>query len=309
MANGSDATLAPKDDTAAYELSANEHTEPSGEHTASEPDELIIRPGRRTRRYWHEVWSFRPLLWQLARRDLSSRYKQTALGLAWTIVHPVISMIVLTVVFGRLAKMPAEGDVPYPLLVFSGLLGWQIFASGSRHASGALVRNKSLIKKLYFPRILLLLQVQLVILVDFLVALAVFALIMAAYGVLPDGRLLALPLFVVLAMSTSFGLGLWLAALNVSYRDLTHLVPYLVQIGMFLSPVGFSSVVVPERWILLYSLNPMVGVLDGFRWSLLGGQTTLYLPGLAVSTTGALVLVVSGIVFFRRREGTLADFL
>lgn len=272
-------------------------------------DELIIRPGQRARRYWAEIWSFRPLLWQLAGRDLRSKYKQTVLGLAWTMIHPVISMIVLTVVFERLAKMPAEGDVPYPLLVFSGLLGWQILASGTRRASDALVRNKSMIKKLYFPRIILLIQVQLVVLFDFLVALGVFAVLMGIFGVLPDGRILVLPIFIMIAVMTSFGLGLWLSVLNASYRDFAHLVPYFVQMGMFLSPVGFSSVVVPEKWTLVYSLNPMVGVLDGFRWSLLGGQTDLYLPGLAVSTGTALVLMVTGIAFFRWREGTLADFL
>ncbi len=275
----------------------------------TDPFELVIRRGQRARRYWSEVWSFRPLLWQLARRDLSSKYKQTVLGLAWTVVHPVISMIVLTVVFERLAKMPAEANVPYPLLVFSGLLGWQILASGSRRASDALVRNKSLIKKLYFPRILLLVQVQLVVLFDFLVSVAVFAVLMGAYGVLPDWRILTLPLFVALVVTTSFGLGLWLSVLNASYRDFAHLVPYLLQIGMFLSPVGFSSAVVPERWLLLYSLNPMVGVLSGFRWALLGGRTDLYLPGLAMSAIVALILMVSGIVYFRWREGTLADFL
>ncbi|MEM7587162.1 MAG: ABC transporter permease [Acidobacteriota bacterium] len=274
-----------------------------------EPEELIIRPGQRARHYWSEVWSFKQLLWRLARRDLSSKYKQTALGLAWTVVHPLISMVVLTLVFERLANLPSEGEVPYPLLVLSGLLGWQILAAGARRGSGVLVRNKSLITKLYFPRILLLIQVQLVVLFDFLVASVVYAVLMGAYGVFPDMRALALPLFVALAVMTSFGLGLWLSVLNASYRDFGHLVPYFLQLAMLVSPVGFSSVVVPERWALLYALNPMVGVLDGFRWSLLAGQTALNLPGLAMSAISALVLMVSGIAFFRWREGTLADHL
>jgi lipopolysaccharide transport system permease protein len=231
--------------------------------------ELIIEPGRAEKNYWRDLWRYRELFYFLAWRDILVRYKQTVIGIAWAVIRPFLTMIVFTVVFSRIAKLPAPGFVPYALLVMSAMLPWQFFASSLSEASNSLIGNANLISKIYFPRLIVPAGSIITSFVDFLITLALMALMMAYYRFLPDWRISAFPLFLILAFACSFGIGLWLCALNVEYRDFRYIVPFIVQFGLYISPVGFSSGIVPEKWRLLYSLNPMVGVIDGFRWCLL----------------------------------------
>lgn len=270
-------------------------------------DELIIAPGQGSRRYWHDLWAYRELLCFLAWRDILVRYKQTVIGLAWSVLRPLLTMVVFSVVFGRIAGLPAAG-VPYPVLVFVALLPWQFCANALTECSNSLVTNANLLSKIYFPRLLVPLSTVLVGLVDFLICCVILAGLMAWYGCVPDWRLLLLPGFLLLALLIVLGAGFWLAALTVRYRDFRYVVPFLLQLGLFISPVGFSSTVVPEKWRLLYALNPMVGVIDGFRWALLGGES-LYLPGLAVSLPIAVLLFGWGLHYFRRTERDFADVI
>lgn len=255
-----------------------------------------------------ELWRYRELFAFLAWRDLLVRYKQTAVGVAWSLLRPLLTMLIFTFVFGKLAKLPSEG-LPYPVFVLAALLPWQLFANALTESSASLISNTNLITKVYFPRLIIPTSVVITALVDFLIAFALLIGMMAFYQVWPGWRILALPAFLAMALLVSLGCGLWLAALNVKYRDFRFVVPFLVQIGTYASPVGFTSDIVPEKWRLLYSANPMVGVIDGFRWALLGGPSTLHLPGLAISTALALALAVSGVWFFRRTERTFADFI
>ena len=269
---------------------------------------LVIEAGRTKRRYWQDLWQFREVLYLLAWRDILVRYKQTAIGVLWALIRPLVTIVAFTVVFGGLAKLPSEG-VPYPILVCAAMLPWQFFATAFSEIGNSLVGNANLISKVYFPRLLIPMSTVAVAVADFLISLLILAGLMGWYGLIPDWRMLALPLFVLVAAATAFGIGLWVAALNVRYRDFRHLIPFLVQIGLFVSPVGFSSSVVPERWRLLYSLNPMVGVIDGFRWSMLGGNAQIYLPGVVASILLTTLLLVSGVIFFRRTERTFADII
>ena len=241
-------------------------------------------------------------------RDLLVRYKQTVIGVSWALVRPLVTIGVFTVVFGRLAGLPSDG-VPYALLVCVAMLPWQFFAGAFSEVGNSLVGNASLLGKTYFPRLLLPASAVIVAFVDFLISGLILAGLMIWYDVYPGWRVLALPGCILLAAAAAFGTGLWIAALNVKYRDFRHLIPFVVQVGLFISPVGFSSSVVPEQWRLLYSLNPMAGVIDGFRWALLGAEVPIYLPGLALSVVLVTVLLVSGIAFFRRTERTFADVI
>ncbi len=270
--------------------------------------ELVIQAGRSERRYWHDLWRYRELLYFLAWRDVLVRYKQTVIGVAWAVLQPFLFMTVFTLVFGRLAGLPSQG-VPYPLLVFCGLLPWLFFANAFTNAGNSLVSNAHMVSRVYFPRMIIPLSAVVVCLVDFAIALGLLAALMIFYGAMPDLRILAVPGFLLLGIITAVGAGIWVAALNVKYRDFRYIVPFLVQIGMYASPVGFSSVLVPDRWRLVYSLNPMVGVIDGFRWSLLGGNAQLFLPGLGVSLVLAFLLLLSGIAYFRRTERRFADLI
>ncbi|WP_224982630.1 ABC transporter permease [Geomonas agri] len=274
----------------------------------SQPDLLLIEPDAPALHYWRDLWRYRELLWFLVWRDVMVRYKQTAIGVIWTVLRPLLAMAAFTVVFGVLAKMPS-GDVPYPLLVFAGLLPWTFFANALSESSGSLVGNANLLTKVYFPRLIVPLGSILASVVDLVVSLALMGGLMLWYGFLPGWRLAALPLFLLLCSLFLCGAGLWFAALNVKYRDFRYLVPFLLQFGLYVSPVGFSSAVVPESWRLLYSLNPMVGVIDGFRWALLGGRGEVFWPGVALSTLLSLLLLVSGVWFFRRTERILADVI
>ena len=245
----------------------------------------------------------------MAWRDILVRYKQTFIGVTWALIRPFLTMVVFTVVFGRLANLPSEGDAPYPILVFAAMLPWQFFANALAECSNSLIQNSNLISKVYFPRLVVPTSAVIVSFVDFLISGVILLGLMAWYNAVPSWRILTLPLFVAIAFAAAMGAGLWLAALNVQYRDFRYVVPFLVQFGLYISPVGFSSSIVPERWRLLYSLNPMVGVIDGFRWAIIGGDVQLYGAGFLLSLLLVVGLLVSGIVYFRRMERSFADVI
>jgi lipopolysaccharide transport system permease protein len=271
--------------------------------------DLIIEPGRAEKNYWRDLWRYRELFYFLAWRDILVRYKQTVIGVAWAVIRPFLTMVVFTVVFSKIAKLPAPGSVPYPLLVFAALLPWQFFSTALSESSGSLIGNANLISKIYFPRLIVPASSVITSFVDFLITLAMMAVLMLWYQFLPDWRLFLLPAFIILAFATSFGIGLWLCALNVEYRDFRYIVPFIVQFGLYVSPVGFSSSIVPEKWQLLYALNPMVGVIDGFRWSLLRGQTPFPLSAFSISVFVSVALCATGIWYFRKMERTFADVI
>jgi len=270
--------------------------------------ELVIEAGRTEKRYWQDLWNYRELFYFLAWRDILVRYKQTAIGIAWALIRPFLTMVVFTVVFGNLAKLPSEG-VPYPILVFAAMLPWQFFANSLSESSNSLINNVNLVSKVYFPRLIVPASAVIVSFVDFLISGTILLGLMAWYNFVPGWRILTLPLFILIAFVASMGAGLWLAALNVEYRDFRYIVPFIVQFGLYISPVGFSSQIVPEQWRLLYSLNPMVGVIDGFRWAILGGESQIYLPGFALSLVIVVLLLWSGIWYFRKMERTFADVI
>lgn len=269
----------------------------------------MIEAGRAEKNYWRDLWRYRELFYFLAWRDILVRYKQTVIGVAWALVRPFLTMLIFTFIFSRVAKLPAPGSIPYPLLVFAAMLPWQFFSTALSEASNSLIGNSNLISKVYFPRLIVPAGSVITSFVDFLITLGLMAGMMAWYGFLPDWRLATLPLFMALAFGASFGAGLWLCALNVRYRDFRYIVPFIVQFGLYVSPIGFSSNIVPEGWRLIYACNPMVGVIDGFRWSLLRGQSPLSGSALIASTLITLVLCLSGIWYFRRTEKTFADII
>jgi lipopolysaccharide transport system permease protein len=272
-------------------------------------DLLIIAPGRQDRNYWRDLWRYRGLFYVLAWRDLAVRYKQTVIGAAWALIRPFITMVVFTVIFGRIAKLPSDGGAPYPLMVFAGMLPWTLFSASLSEAAGSLIGNANLISKVYFPRLIVPIATVVVAFVDFLITFAILAGMMAWYEFAPGLQLLALPAFVVFAFIVSIGPALLVAALNVKYRDFRYVIPFVVQFGLYVSPVGFSSSVVPERWRFVYSFNPMVGVIDGFRWCLLGGHSPLYLQGLGVSLAVAAFFLWFGVRRFRKTEKSFADLI
>ena len=252
-----------------------------------------------------EVWRYRELLFFLVWRDVKVRYKQTVLGAAWAVIQPVFTMVVFSLFFGRLAKVPSDG-VPYPLFTLAALVPWTFFANALDQSSNSLVGSANLIKKVYFPRLAIPIASVLSGLVDFALAFLVLLAMLAAYGIAPTPRALLLPLFVLLALVTALGVGLWLSALNVRYRDVRYVLPFVTQIWLFSTPVAYSSSLLEQPWRTVYGLNPMVGVVEGFRWALLG---TAVGPGplLAASTAASLALLVSGALFFRRMEKSFAD--
>ena len=273
-------------------------------------DELIIiEAGRSERHYWIDLWRYRELFRVLAWRDLSVRYKQTVIGVLWALIRPVLTMLVFTVIFSRIAGLPTDGDAPYALMVFAGILPWTLFATGLSEASNSLISNGNLISKVYFPRLIVPTATVVVAFVDFLVSFSVLIALMAWYRFSPDWRIIALPAFAALAFLVSIGPALWISSLNVKYRDFRHIIPFIVQFGLYVSPVGFSTSIVPPQWRLLYSLNPMVGVIDGFRWCLLGGQSHLFLPNVALSFAVGVAFLWFGIHQFRKTEKSFADFI
>jgi lipopolysaccharide transport system permease protein len=270
------------------------------------PSELTIEAGRTELQYWKDLWCYRELFYFLAWRDILVRYKQTAIGMAWALIRPFLTMVVFTIVFGKLAKLPSvEG--PYPILVFSALLPWQFFSSALSECSNSLISNANLVSKVYFPRLIVPTSAVVVSFVDFMVSGIILLGLMAWYNFIPSWRIFTLPFFIAIAFIASMGAGLLLAALNVKYRDFRFVVPFIVQLGFYISPVGYSSNIVPEKWRFIYSLNPMVGVIDGFRWAILGGDSTLSPLTFFLSLLLVSILFVGGIFYFRKMERTFAD--
>lgn len=274
-------------------------------------NEITIEADRVERQYWHDLWRYRELFYFLAWRDILVRYKQTVVGIAWAVIRPLLTTIVLTVVFGKMAKMPSNG-IPYTLLVFCGLLPWQFFATAFAESGNSLVSNSGMISKVYFPRLVVPVSSIITSFVDFLISSVILCGIMVyyyftPYHYTPSAGIVFLPVFIILAFATAFAAGLWISALMVRYRDFRYIVPFVVQFGLYLSPVAFASSVVPADWRLLYSMNPMVGVIDGFRWTILG--ETMYWPGFYISMGVVIFLTVSGIWYFRKTERTFADVI
>ncbi len=267
----------------------------------------VIESGKAEKNYWRDLWRYRELAGFLAWRDIKVRYKQATLGIAWAVIQPAIQTVLLTFVFGKLAKMP-DGGVPYALIVLAGLLPWQLFTSAFNGAGNSLVGNSHLISKVYFPRLIMPISALAVALVDLGIMLVLAIPIIAAFGIMPSWQLLALPLFVALTLIVSLGAGLWITALTVRFRDFRFITPFIVQIGVFVTPVGYRTDFLPN-WQHLLALNPLAGVVDGVRWCLLAGRTDLYWPGLGLSVVVAALLLVTGIWYFRRTERQFADII
>ena len=268
---------------------------------------VVIEPGVASANYWRDLWRYRELMYFLAWRDLAVRYKQTAIGVAWALLRPALTMIVF-VLFRRLMGVE-RGAVPDVLLVLAAVLPWQFFSSALSESANSLIVNTNLISKVYFPRLIVPTAAIATTLVDFAITVALLAVVMAWEGFVPSWTLLALPLFVVLALALAMGIGVLLAALNVKYRDFRYVVPFIVQVGLFVSPIAFSSASVPARWQPLYVLNPLAGIIDGFRWSILGGQSSLDPRSLVTSIAITVLVLVAGVAYFRRTERSLADVI
>lgn len=274
----------------------------------SESGEILLEAGKLDKHYWGDIWRYRELIFLLVWRDILVRYKQTVFGVAWAVIRPVVTMVVFTLIFGRLASLPSH-DVPYPLMVFGGVLAWQFFSTAFADAANSVVGNANMISKVYFPRIIVPLSALFVGLVDFAITMVIFAALAIWYGYIPDWRIVFLPVFVGLLFLFVFSASLWFAALNVRYRDFRYVLPFVLQLGAYASPVGFSSSIVPEKWRVIYSLNPMVGIIDGFRWSLLSGSTPLSPVSIVAAVIVILVLLVPGVRFFKRQERQFADVI
>jgi lipopolysaccharide transport system permease protein len=274
---------------------------------------LILEPGRADKEYWRDLWRYRELFLVLAWRDVSARYKQTVVGVLWAVLQPLLTMIVMTLVFGRLAGLPSDGAAPYAIMVYAAMLPWQFFANSLSASGNSLVGNAHLISKVYFPRLVIPTASVITAFIDFLVAFTILLVLMAFYQFWPNWRMLTLPFFTIIAFLAALGPGLLLASLNVKYRDFRYVIPFIVQFGLYVSPVGFSTAVVREKLgealFLVYSLNPMVGVIDGFRWAILGDEAVVYWPGLAISLVVTALLLWLGIARFRRTEKTFADVI
>jgi lipopolysaccharide transport system permease protein len=268
---------------------------------------LVLEAGRTEAHYWRDLWRYRELFLFLTWRDLLVRYKQTAVGVAWALIQPAMTTAVFCI-FGQILKLPT-GGVPRPVLIFAAQLPWQFFSSALSASSNSLVGSSNLISKIYFPRLIIPVSAIVVSLVDFLISAVFLAALMAAYGLVPDARVLALPLFLLGAFGAALGAGLWLTALNVKYRDFRFVLPFIIQFGLYVSPVAFTSNLVPARWRTLYELNPMVGIIDGFRWTLLRGAAPLPWSSVAYSGTVVAALLVTGVWYFRKTEKTFADVI
>lgn len=270
--------------------------------------DLIIEPRQPIRHFWRDLWKYRELFYFLSWRDVLVRYKQTVAGVLWSILRPLLTMLVFTLIFGKLARLPAEG-IPYPALVFCGMLPWHFFAAALSESGNSMVGNANLVAKIYFPRLIIPVSALLAGLVDFFISFIILCGLLGWYGLWPDWHWLALPFFLLLACASALGAGLWFAAWNVKYRDFRYVIPFMVQSGLYISPVGFSSTIIPAAWRLVYAINPMVGVIDGFRWSLSGGRTALNLISIIISFLVAFILLSSGFIYFRKMEREFADFI
>jgi lipopolysaccharide transport system permease protein len=270
--------------------------------------ELIIEANKLKLHYWRDLWTYRELFYFLTWRDILVRYKQTVIGVAWSVIRPFLSMVVLTVVFGRIAGLPS-GGAPYAIMVYAAMLPWQFFSTSFSESANSLISNSNLLTKVYFPRLIIPSTSIVVGLIDFLISLGILAILMIYYHYLPGWQIITLPLFLLLATITSLGTGFFISALNVQYRDFRYIVPFIVQFGLYISPVGYSSDTISDKWRLLYSLNPLVGVIDGFRWAILGGSTKIYLPGLFLSVLVSLGFLYIGVKTFRKMERVFADIV
>lgn len=269
--------------------------------------EIVIEAGGSPRQYAREVWRYRELMFILSWRDIKVRFKQTTIGAAWAVLRPLLTLIILTLVFSKIARLPSEGSAPYALLVLSGLLPWQFFAAGLSDAANSVIENEKIVSKIYFPRLVVPVSALAVCVVDFVISLVILAGIFAFYRFAPDWHLLALPLVLVFAVLAALGPGLLLAALNVKYRDFRYVVPFLVQVGIYASPVAYSTSLVPESWRYLYYLNPMAGLIDAFRWTVLGGEFTPWWTGVGLSLLVLVALLIFGMRYFRATERSFAD--
>lgn len=270
---------------------------------------LIIEPNRSEKNYWKDLWRYRELFYILSWRDIKVRYKQTVIGVTWSIIRPLLTMIVFSFVFGKLAKLPSDGTTPYPIMVYVGLLPWQFFSSALTESSNSLIGNTNLISKVYFPRLIIPASSIITCFVDFLISFVILLGLIVYYNFMPSWQIIFIPLFLFLGFLVSFGAGLLLTTLNVKYRDFRYIVPFIVQLGLYISPVGYSSSIISEKWRLIYSLNPMVGVIDGFRWSILGGESNIYLPGFLLSVGIIIFLMWYSIRHFRKMEKAFADYI
>lgn len=269
---------------------------------------LEIEAGKSSSNYFKDLWRYRELLFFLSWRDILVRYKQTIVGVLWSILKPLITILIFSIVYGKIAKLPQSG-IPYPLLVIAGLLPWYFFANSLSESSLSLISNTNLITKVYFPRMLIPLSSIVVSFIDFAISFLILVILMIWYGITPGWQFLTIPVFILLAFLPALGAGLWFSAFNVKYRDFRYIVPFMLQFGLLLSPVGFSSSLIPGEWRLLYSLNPLVGAIDGFRWAIFGESFDLYLPGFIISVGLSLVILVSGIFYFRKTERVFADII
>jgi len=274
---------------------------------SSSPGTLVIQAGQADQHYWRDLWRYRELLGFLAWRDIKVRYKQAVLGITWSVIQPAVQTVLLTFVFSKLAKMP-DGGVPYPMLVLAGLLPWQLFSSAFGGASNSLVGNAHLISKIYFPRLIVPLSALTVALVDLLILLAITLPVTLLYGIMPTWRLLLLPVFIFLGLLTALGAGLWITALTVKYRDFRFITPFLLQIGLFVTPIGYRTDFLPN-WRDLLALNPLTGVVNGFRWCLLGVDMDFYASGLVMSVLISAILLGTGLWYFRGTERQFADVI
>jgi lipopolysaccharide transport system permease protein len=268
-------------------------------------NKIVIEPGKAEKNYWRDIWLFRELFYILSWRDIKVRYKQTVIGASWSIIRPLLTTVIFTLIFSRVAKLGAPGNAPYAIMVFAGMLPWQFFSNALTESSGSLISNANLISKVYFPRMIIPASSIITSLLDFTISLVILFGMLIYYQYMPDGKIFLLPVFTLLALAAAFGVGLYITALNVKYRDFRYIIPFIVQVGLYVTPIGFSSSVIPQPWRLWYSFNPMVGVVDGFRWCILG--ETLYLPGLLISIIVTIVFLWIGITHFRNTEKTFAD--
>ena len=270
--------------------------------------QIIIEPGNTEKNYWTDLWRFRELFYILSWRDIKVRYKQTVVGAAWSVVRPLMTMVVFTLVFSRIAKLPTEGAAPYAILVYAAMLPWQFFANALSEASNSLIGNANLITKVYFPRLIIPASSVITSFVDFAISFGLMLVLMAFYQYMPSWQIIFLPLFIILSFFTAFGIGLYLTALTVKYRDFRYIIPFIVQFGLYISPVGFSSGVVPEQYRFWYNLNPMGGVIDGFRWCILG-ETSLNTTSVLTSLIISALFTWLGVWYFRKMERSFADVI
>ena len=267
--------------------------------------DLVIEAGRAEKNYWKDLWRYRELFYILSWRDIKVRYKQTVVGAAWSAIRPVLTTMIFTFVFSRIAKLPSSGDVPYALMVFAGMLPWQFFSNALSESSNSLVGNSNLITKVYFPRLIIPASSVITSLVDLAISFVIMLGMFIWYGYIPSWHIIFLPLFILLAFTCAFGIGLYLTAVNVKYRDFRYIIPFIVQFGLYISPVGFNSSVINDKWRILYALNPMAGVIDGFRWSLLGTPINWF--SFMISLVITFFFLWFGLYYFRKVERTFAD--